>query len=132
MTFPVFLNSFSYLLKIEFRFCALCLEYGPRPATSGRIRDLGHVHVLLVQHAFLTHLSRTGKKSYLSYYFTIIFSCSCFTIMAKCNRIYNEGFEENDRFTVVCPRCRQNRPNSGHFALLFCPVREENVPFFFF
>ena len=22
--------------------CALCLEYGPRPAASGRTRDLGH------------------------------------------------------------------------------------------
>ena len=45
------------------------------------------------------------------------------------NQIGTYGFEakrEKERFTVVCPRCRQNL-KIGHFALLFCRVRETNV-----
>ena len=38
-----------------------------------------------------------------------------------CNQIGMYGFEakrEKEKFTVVCPRCRQN-PEIGHFTLLF-------------
>ena len=37
------------------------------------------------------------------------------------NQIGTYGFEakrEKERFTIVCPRCRQN-PIIGHFTLLF-------------
>ena len=63
----------------------------------------------------------------LSYDYSIVFIL--YNIgEVSCNWICTDGFQvksETERFTVVCPRCRQNR-KFGHFTLVVLTITGDN------